>query len=368
MKYILTCIAGVESITKKEIERVWWKIIEVKDRAIEFEGDLSIMIKINLWSRVANKVYIVLDEGKNIDNFDKLYDLVNTIDFKKYRKDDFPIVVKAKSIKSQLTSTPAIQKVCKKAIIDSLIGKSSKEIFEANLLERLEVNILIQEDNAKVLLNTSWLALHMRWYRTNAWDAPIKESLAAAIVLLSGWKFKEEFYDFFCWSGTIAIEAAMIAKNIAPWLKRDFAFEKLGIVKKEDIEKEKKEARKKVFEWEYKIKASDIDFEMIEISKENAKNAWVYEMIDFQQKSFEEYLEDNIKWSFVSNPPYWDRMNPENLRSIYNNIDKLFRINPELKWWIISSYSEFSNLVKKDSYKNRKLYNGWELCYFYKRK
>jgi putative N6-adenine-specific DNA methylase len=207
----------------------------------------------------------------------------------------------------------------------------------------------------------------MRWYRTQAWEAPIKESLAASLVLLSDWKFKEPFYDAFCGSWTIAIEALMIAKNIAPWLNRDFAYQKLWLIQSEITENEIALAKTKIFNWNYKIFASDINLDMIKISIQNAKNIWLDWLINFEVKDFNQLLSKNINWTMVSNPPYWNRLKDENLKSIYNNIDKLFRLNKNLNWWLISSYMEFDNIIKKTEYKKRKLYNGSEKCYFWKK-
>jgi putative N6-adenine-specific DNA methylase len=251
--------------------------------------------------------------------------------------------------------------------VKSLVWDNSV-LKEDEKLEKMEILILIIDNKLRVLLNTSGNALHMRWYRTQAGEAPIKESLAAALVLLSNWKFKENFYDPFCGSWTIAIEAYMIAKNIAPWLKRAFAYEKLWLVEWELSENERALARKKTYDWNYKIFASDIDKEMVELSKENAARAWIAWVINFEQKDFKDYMDKNLSWTLVSNPPYWERLKDENLKSLYNNIDKLFRTNPNLWGWIISSYLEFDDLVKKDDYKKRKLYNGWEKCYFWRRK
>ena len=273
MKYILSTIAWVESIAKKEVEKQWWKIIEVRDRMIEFEGDSKTMVRVNLWSRVWNKVYEVLSEWTKIDNFDKLYDLVWGINFKKYFHHDYPIVVKVKSINSKLDSTPAVQKITKKSIIDNITDKSWEKVNEDRDLEKFEIMVLLIDDKVRILLNTSWEALHKRWYRKETWDAPIKESLAAALVLLSWWRFKEQFYDLFCWSWTIAIEAAMIAKNMAPWAHRYFAFENLVLVDKKLIEEELKLASSKEFKWDYKIYASDIDSEVLEKARENAIDA-----------------------------------------------------------------------------------------------
>ena len=380
-KYVLTTIAGVESIAKKEIERVGWKILEVKDRMIEFEGDSKTMIRVNLWSRVGNKVYEVLAEESWIDDFDKLYDLIRDINLKKYFHHNYPIIVKSKSIKSKLDSTPAIQKISKKSIIDNITDKSWEKVIEDSNLEKFEIMVVFIEDKARILLNTTWNALHMRWYRAETWEAPIKESLAAAIVLLSGWRFKEPFYDMFCWSWTIAIEAAMIAKNIAPWLNRYFAFEKLLLVDKTLVKAEIEDAKKKTFDGEYKITASDLDEEVLKIASENAKDAWVEDIVNFKLRDFKEYIGPHpsplpegegiatpLKWTLVSNPPYGSRLKDDNIESLYKHIDKLFRVNPELKGWIITSFLDFDKLINLSDYKKRKLYNGWEKTYFYRRK
>jgi len=367
-KYILSTIAWVEKLAKKEVEKQWGKIIEVRDRMIEFEGDSKTMIRVNLWSRVGNKVYQVLAEWKNINNFDKLYDLVSSIDFKKYFHHNYPIVVKVKSINSKLDSTPAIQKITKKAIIDKLTDKSWEKVFEDKDLEKFEIMVLLINNKAKILLNTTWEALHKRGYRVDTWDAPIKESLAAALVLLSGWRFKENFYDVFCGSWTIAIEAAMIAKNIAPWLDRYFAFENLKLVDKKIIDEEYKLAESKIFDWNYNIIASDIDEEVLAKAKQNAVNAWVDDLIKFKKKDFRKYLKEDLKWTLVSNPPYWERLKVEELDELYKNIDKLLKQNKDLNGWVITGYFEwFDKIIKKDFYKKRKLYNWGEKCYFYKK-
>lgn len=365
-KYLLTTIAWVESIAKKELEKIGVKNIVVTDKSLVFEWDETTMINANLWSRVWNKVYMILSEWK-VENFDDLYDLVSSFDYKKIYKSNFPIIVNAKSINSLLVSIPAIQSISKKAIIDNITNKSVKILKEDELEEKLDIFVIIQNNYAKILLNTSWEALHKRWYREDTWVAPIKESLAAALVLLSDWKFKSNFYDLFCGSATIAIEAAMIAKNIAPWLYRYFAFERLNLVSKDIVQKQIEIAKTKQYVWDYKIIASDIDENILNIAKQNAKNAWVLDMIEFQNKDFRDFIDKKLTWTIVSNPPYWERLKDENIVSLYKNIDKLFRLNPDLWWWIITSFLDFDNLIDQKNYKKRKLYNGWELTYFYKR-
>ncbi len=367
MKFVLSTIAGVESIAKKEIEKQWWKIEEVIDRLVTFSGKKELIANVNYWSRVGNKLYLLMWEADNITDFDALFDLVKWINWKQIFKKDFPIYVKSSSIRSELFSARTIQSIWKKAIVKSLVGERWI-VNEDENLQKAEILILIIDNKARILLNTSGNALHMRWYRTQAWDAPIKESLAAALVLLSNWRFKENFYDPFCGSWTIPIEALMIAKNIAPWLKRAFAFEKLWLLDWETSENLRALARKKTFDWDYTIMGSDIDPEMVELAKENAGRAWLAWEINFERKDFKEYLDKELYWTLVSNPPYWERLKEEDLKWMYNNIDKLFRLNPELKGWIISSFMEFDWLIKKDTYKKRKLYNWGEKCYFWRRK
>lgn len=366
MKFVLSTIAWVESMAKKEIEKQGWVIEETIDRLVTFSGWIELIPRINIWSRVWNKIYILLAEKENVVDFDSLFDLVSSISWKSYFKKEFPIVVKSNSTRSELFAERTLQSLTKKAIVKSLVWNDNI-VNEDSSLEKMEILVLLIDNKARILLNTSGNALHMRGYREKAWEAPIKESLAAALVFLSGWKFREPFYDVFCGSWTIAIEALMIAKNMAPWIKRKFAFEKLGLVSSEITENEREQAKKKEFVGEYTIRASDIDPEMIELAKENARIAWLGWEINFEVKDFREYIDKPISWTLVSNPPYGERLKDENLKSMYNSIDKIFRLNPDLNGWIISSFMEFDNLIKKDTYKKRKLYNGGEMCYFWKK-
>ncbi len=367
MEFLLTCNAWLESIAKKEIITAWWEIKEVKDRLVFFTWNDDLIAKINLWSRVWNKLYIVLNSKKNVDNFDKLYDLVSAIDWKKYIQTNFPIVTKATSLKSLINSTPAIQKIAKKAIVDKLTNKSWALVREDSSLPAMEIFTFFIEDEAFVLWNTTWETLHKRWYRDDTWEAPIKETLAAGLVLLSNWNFSKPLLDFCCWSWTIAIEAVMIAKNIAPGLTRFFAFEKWDFIDKNLMKNEIELAKSKIFDKKYNITASDINPEMIEIAKQNAKNAWVLDDINFQVKDLKEYRKETLEGSIISNPPYWIRLQQDDLDVLYKNIAIIFDKNPTLNGWIITSYQDFQKYIPKNKFKNRKLYNWNELCYFYQK-
>ena len=366
MNFALSTSAWMEALAKTEVKKQWWKIWETIDRLVQFSWDEDLIAKVNLWSRVWNKLYISLWEKENVKTFDELFDFVSEIDWKKYFKNKHPILIRSSSARSELFADRTIQSICKKAVVKSLVWEW--QFFDENeKLEKMDILVLLINNKARILLNTSWNALHMRWYRKEAWDAPIKESLAAFLVSSSNWLFKDNFYDPFCWSWTIAIEAAMQAKNIAPWLHRNFAFEWLDIIDPKILETEKNLARKKIYEWDYKICASDNNPEVLEIAKNNAKFAWVDDIIKFEQKDFTELLNEKLSWNLVSNPPYWDRMKVWDLDEMYENIDKILQSNPDLKWWIISSFYQFDTLIDLNSYKKRKLYNWGEKCYFWKK-
>lgn len=368
MKFLLTTQAWLESIAKNEIQKQWWEITLVKDRLVFFEWNIELMVKINLWSRVWNKVYIVLNEKENITDFDRLYDLVNQIDFKKIIEKNFPIIVKATSIKSTLSSTPAIQKIVKKSIVDNITNKSWNYLMEDIEKPPYEILTFIIEDSAYILLNTSWETLYKRWYRVDSWEAPIKESLAAWLVILSNWKYSETLYDITCWSWTIVIEALMFAKNIAPWLNRKFAFENRNFVDKNLLLNAKNEAKTKIFNKQYSVIASDIDEEVLEIAKQNAKRAWLEEIIKFELKDFKTYKYEKISWTLISNPPYWLRLKEDDLKWFYKDLSIILDKNKDLNWWIITAYTDFDKLINLNKFKKRKLYNWNELCYFYTKK
>lgn len=369
MKLAITCIAWVESLIKKEADRLWYEITEVSDRMVEIESDLAWIARFNLWSRVWNKVYLELAK-KQVKTFDNLYDAVFFIDWSKYAWKSSRIIVDAVSIKSTLTSIPSIQKISKKSIVSKITWSKDDILYEDPNWAKTEILILIKNDICRILLNTSWEALHKRWYRKSTHEAPIKESLAAALVLLSPWRFKWPLIDPFCWSGTIVIEAALIAKNIAPWsLWRRFTFEDFSWYDRSFLEAAKIEAKSKIFSgWEYKIFGSDIDSETVKDAMQNARNAWVDDCITFTCSDFRDLPKDYYKWVMVSNPPYWLRLQSEDIEMLYANISSLFRANSELSWWVITSFLWLDSMIKLADWNKRKLYNWNELCYFYNKK
>lgn len=367
MQFFITCTPGVESVLKKEIERIGGTNLVVSDRGILCSGPDNLMAELNVWIRTGNRVYLVLVEKKT-RTFDELFDTTGAIDWRKYIPKDAPIIVDAVSVKSELESIPAIQKTIKKAIVTKITGDRESILREDDKVTGIHIFALIRENTLLLLLDTSGEPLHKRGYRTEALEAPIKETLAAAMVMLSGWRYKEPLLDPFCGSGTIAIEAAMIARNIAPGLSRSFAGEYFPWYNAEYFKQAKEQAKSKIMtDRKYTITGSDTDKEAVKIAENNAKRAGVSDTVNFLEKDFKTYLSEYLSGALVSNPPYGIRLQDYDLDLLYKDISIVFTKNTSLFGGIITSY-DFGKYTRPNTWKNRKLYNGNELCYFYSKK
>jgi len=217
MNLFISCAAGLQQVLKKELQILGHKPTILKSTLLTFQGDESAIAQTNLRLRTANKIYLEVAQQK-VQTFDELFDFVYAQDRVKYI-DNFTFITKATSHNSKLFSTPTIQSISEKAVHKKLALTDSPSD------EPIELFIMIENDICSLLLNTSGESLHKRGYKIQTGEAPINETLAAGLILLSAWKFHEPFYDIFCGSGTFPIEAAMIAKNIAPGLHRRFAFQ-----------------------------------------------------------------------------------------------------------------------------------------------
>lgn len=315
------------------------------------------MMTINLRSRLANKVFIQLAEGK-AETFDQLFDLVKKSDYGQFLSNT-NLSFKVQSKHSQLSSLRTIQSVAHKALLESIAHFGKEEASASELF------LNIENDIASLYLNTSGTALHQRGRRKQTWAAPLKENLAVALLLLAGWKFKAPLFDPFCGSGTIAIEAALLAKNIAPGLKRNFAFQQFKNFESWAFELMKSEASKKRFEGKYQIFAFDKDSEMIRIVKANAQEAGVAELIHFEHKDFLDFDFPSMEKSrLITNPPYGKRLRGQDLDLLYQKLILSFqgerfggRISTRQTWGLDTSY-----------WSEKKLFNGNEKCSFIWRK
>lgn len=358
MKLLVTCPLGLWSLLSQEIKKLWYFPINTFQTWTFVETDYKGMLKINYLSRIANKVYIQIAEG-SAKTFDELFEIVKISDYAQFSSNN-NLSLKVECNKSSiLNSTRAIQSVAHKAILESITRFWKEEKYVEDLL------LVNNHDYINLYLNSSWTALYQRGYKIKWWEAPLKENIAVALLLLAWWKFKAPLYDFFCWSWTIVTEAALLAKNIAPWTRRHFAFEHFKNFDHWWFLAIKEDAQAKQFNWDYKIYASDISKEAIEISQENSKRAWVDDIIQFEQKDFlnTTLSQDERSW-IISNPPYWKRITSPNLEQLYTKLKNSFTRN--IFWGWISSIEGTS--IKKDFFSSKKLYNWAEECHFYRRK
>lgn len=370
MLYGVTCQKWLEVVTKKEISQLGYKC-RGANTFITVDGDEAAMARINLWSRCANKVYIVAWKG-SAGTFDELFDLVWSIDWTKYHIKWSHISITAVSHESKLTSVPAIQSISQKSIFRQLqdrYNESNGLVFDDDMVA-LEVRILIQKDEAMIMINTSWQTLSKRWYRTQSVTAPINESLAAAMIYQTGWKFTDLFLDPFCGSGTIAIEAAMIAKRIAPGIGRGFYFENWAWYDKSYLADAKLDANAKVItDKKYAIYGSDIDADAIKVAEQNAERAWVSDTITRIHKDIKHRRDNNLlsgNYTIIANPPYGHRIGDSKAMDwIYQ--DLIYICNNSVTSSIITSFEPTVDYIWL-KWSAIEMYNGGIECKIYKKK
>ncbi len=366
LKLIAPCLFGLEAVLKKEITDLGLEITKVDDGRVSFNGNFNDVVRCNLHLRTAERVLIELASDRVLE-FEDLFQLVYSIPFEKYIPVDGKFnVTKASSIKSKLFSSRDIQKIVKKAAVKRLLEKHDTTV----LTERgayYPIRVFIKKDIASIYLDTSLQALHRRGYRIKTSKAPLTETLAAGIVLLSGYDGSQPFIDPFCGSGTIVIEAAMIAKNIAPGLNGSFISEQWSnlIPKKVWIDEVNKAFDNVNEDVKFKLIGYDIEYDMVKLSMENAINASVEDIVHFEKKDVKDLVNKNKKGMIISNPPYGERIKPDDLKGVYISLAKAYK---NLKTWDVNFISSYEGVEKVfgEKTKKRKLYNGMLKTYFYK--
>lgn len=372
-KYKYTLIAsstmGLESVVRDECKELGFENVQTFNGRIEFSGNEEEIVKANLHLRCADRVFIKMGEFKAL-TFDDLFESIKKLPWESVISIDgnFPISW-VSSVKCKLYSKSDIQRIVKKSIVNRL--KTAYQID--NLTEKgamYRIKIQAHNDNFVVMIDTSGEGLHKRGYRNLINEAPMKETMAAALVLLSRWNGGEKpLIDPMCGTGTIAIEAGMIARNIAPGVNRNFASEKWHIIPENLWVDLRDEAfSMEDYDKEVKIYASDIDAETLEVAKANAKRAGLEDEIEFRCMNFLE-LENNYgeKGAIICNPPYGDRLLDDNaVERLYRLMGDIFRMRfPKWSYYVITSFKEFERSFDKKATKNRKLYNGGIECHYY---
>jgi putative N6-adenine-specific DNA methylase len=362
---IATTTFGLEAVVKRELIDLGFKIIRTENGKVYFETDKNGIVKSNLWLRSADRVLLFIAEFKAFD-FDQLFDQIYQIKWHDYIAKNGKVIVNAKSIKSKLFSVPNIQRISNKSIIESLkLGYQTQVIKEDG--PTYDVLISFIKDKATVTLDTSGAGLHKRGYRIETVDAPMKETLAAAIIMLSFWEPGRILYDTFCGSGTIPIEAALMARNIAPGLNRDFASKHWDFIGKEVWKEETKKAFLAInHDREVKIYASDISEKNLNAAIENAFEAGVDDCIEFTVSDFKEVDLKEDYGVIISNPPYGERlMEQDEAFQLYKDLGAKLRNTSTHSIYILTSFTDFEKAYGKQANKRRKLYNGRIETWYY---
>lgn len=357
-KLIATCAAGIESIVGNELKHLGYKV-NVENGRVRFDGDVADIAKTNLWLRTADRIKIVVGEF-TAKTFEELFQGVEGLNWEDFLPLDAEFPVAGKSQKSTLHNVPSVQAITKKAIVTkmSTVYHRRTKLPETGALYPIEV--AINKDKVLITLDTTGSSLFKRGYRVNKGGAPLKENMAAALVLLARWYPEMPFVDPVCGSGTIPIEAALIGCNIAPGLKRNFAFENWDWVDKDIVKQAREQAQAAIKkDVDLDISGYDIDGSMIEIAKENAVQAGVQDIVNFKQMAVKDFKTDKINGVIVANPPYGERLSDkEHVHQLYQQMGKLYR--PLTSWskYILTSDLQFEQFYGTKATKRRKLYNG----------
>ncbi|WP_317367148.1 class I SAM-dependent RNA methyltransferase [uncultured Tyzzerella sp.] len=367
INFIATTTFGLEAIVKREAQNLGFSNISVEDGIVNFTGEIKDIPKANIWFRSADRILMVMAKFK-ATTFEELFQGVKGVNWADFLPKDANFIISGKSLKSTLSSVPACQKITEKAIVEKLklTYKDIDYFSKSGNLYKIQVALL--KDNVTITLDTSGTGLHKRGYRENQLAAPLKETLASALIDLSYYKKDRILIDPTCGSGTIPIEAAMIAKNIAPGLTRNFASENWDFIDKSYWKEARKDAYSKIdVDCRPEIYASDIDEKAIQIAKGNAKIAGVDDCIRFEVKPLNKLDIQNIKYGIcVCNPPYAERIGVlEEVEQLYKDMGKIFNSNKTFSTYILTSHEGFEKLYGKKCSKKRKLFNGNVKVEFY---
>ncbi len=367
LEYIAPCHFGLEAVLKREITDLGYEIVSVEDGRITFAGDARAICRANIFLRSAERVLIKVGSFR-AETFEELFQGTKALPWADYiPKNGKFWVTKAASVKSKLFSPSDIQSIMKKAMVESMKKAYPADWFSESG-DAYPVRVFLMKDEVTVGLDTTGESLHRRGYRKLTAKAPIAENLAAALIMLTPWKGDRILVDPFCGSGTIPIEAAMMAAHIAPGMNRNFTAEAwTHIVDRKEWYRTVDEAEALIdMDVETDIQGYDMDEEMVSIARANAKLAGVEKLIHFQRRDVGQ-LSHPKKYGFViTNPPYGERIeDKKNLPGLYRVIGERYRQLDSWSMYLITSYAEAEQAIGRKADKNRKIYNGMMKTYFY---
>ena len=364
IKLIATTNMGLEAVTKRELLDLGYEDLEVSDGKIKISCQLKDIAILNLRLRTAERVLLLIDSFR-AETFEELFDKVFEIRWWDYIAEDDQFIIQGRSRKSKLFSISDCQRITEKAIIEKLKMKYKVSWFEKSG-PRVKIEVSLLNDIAEITMDTSGDGLHKRGYREVNHKAPLSETIAASLVKLTFWNKDRILADPFCGSGTIPIEAAMIEKNIAPGLMRDFDFVKFKFFDEDIYKEEKKKCYSEInYDEKLEILASDVSHKAIQIAKANAEILGLDEDISFFQKDIRDLDLPDDYGVIITNPPYGERIGKEDVDELNKELGELARSLKTWSYYIITANENFEKNFGKKADRNRKLYNGRLKTYYY---
>ena len=364
LQLVATCLFGLEHLLGQEIEALGYERISTIDGRITFAGDEQAVALSNIFLRYAERIFIKVDSFR-AETFDQLFEGTKALPWADFigKNDTFP--VKGHSIKSKLFSIPDCQAIVKRAVVASMTERYGISRFPEEGV-KYQIEFFILNDECTLMIDTSGVALHKRGYRREANAAPIRETLACAIAATSRPRENVLLWDPMCGSGTIAIEAAMLMKNIAPGKNRHFAAEAFPFIGKDIWKDAREEAIEGEVENDFRAYASDIDPACVALAEKNARNAGVSDVIKVFRMDARKIAAEGLRATIVTNPPYGERMGTERqVEALYRELGEHFRSLSPWQVYVITSHPSFERFYGKRADKVRKLYNGMLPCYLY---
>ena len=353
-----TCGAGLESLVARELKDMGYRV-QTENGRVRFQGDYGDIVRTNLWLRTADRVKIIVGEFK-ARTFEALFDQTYALNWEDFIPMDGEFPVAGKSIKSQLSSVPAVQRIVKKAISKKLMASYLRSGHLPETGAKYPLEVALRKDQALLTLDTTGSSLFKRGYRADKGAAPLKENMAAALIMLTTWHPDRPLYDPTCGSGTILIEAALMGHQIAPGLYRDFVCQDWLFFDQTLWQTGRAEAQAAIkHDINLNIYGTDIDGDMIHLAQANADKAGVSDSIRFIQSDLNDFSIEEDYGILIANPPYGDRLsNTDAVHTLYRQMGQKYESHPTWSKYYLTSDESFEDYYGKKATKKRKLYNG----------
>ncbi len=362
INYVIPCLLGVESLIADEMRSLGAGNVTAENGRVLFDGDEYILARANICSHFAERIQILVGTFE-ARSFEELFQGTKSLPWEEWIAADDAFPVKGYSINSTLFSVSDCQSIIKKAVVERLKSKYGISWFEeTGPIHQIQFSVM--KDKVSLLLDTSGAGLHKRGYRLEANDAPLKETLVAAIASLARVRPYHTLYDPMCGSGTILIEGAMLAHNIAPGIRRNFSAERWDVIPREVWAQERERAKDLIVrESSFTAYGSDIDENALRIAKDNAKRAGVASKLYFEKCDIKDFEMKTEKGTLICNPPYGERLlDIEQAQNLYRIMGERFKPQRGRSYYIISPSEEFEHEFGRKADKRRKLYNGMIKC------